>query len=170
MFTSHDWEWLIYTCKFMVDFFKDGDFDGDSAHSFLARQGSATLSKPKITRRPLRWPPRPTKLPSWSHPGEGWRQSTTPGPWDPWENHGKIHVINGILGPKWCFFTGRISKTRKTWSFDWENHLFSKKKRMKSHVFFANLGPQVNWKVNIYIYIHTYIRICGGFQSHGGFP
>jgi hypothetical protein len=39
---------------------------------------------------------------------------------------------------------------------------------MKSHVFFANLGPQVNWKVNIYI--HTYIRICGGFQSHGGFP
>jgi hypothetical protein len=42
---------LIYTYKFMVDFFKDGDFDGDSAHSFLARQGSATLSKPKITTK-----------------------------------------------------------------------------------------------------------------------
>jgi hypothetical protein len=77
-------------------------------------------------------------------------------------------VINGILGPKWWFFTGRISKTRKTWSFDWENHLFSKKNAWNLMFFFANLGPQVNWKVNIYI--HTYIRICGGFQSHGGFP
>ena len=108
--------------------------------SWLAKARPPYPSR-RSPRRPLRWPPRPTKLPSWSHPGEGWRQSTTPGPWDPWENHGKIHVINGILGPKWWFFTGRISKTRKTWSFDWENHLFSKKKRMKSHVFFCKLGP-----------------------------
>ena len=40
----------FYTYKFIVDFFKDGDFDGD-AHSFPARQGSATLSKPKITTK-----------------------------------------------------------------------------------------------------------------------